>query len=1126
MSLSLDELKSVPSLQPSGENWTIFAIRLEAAVRAKRVWDHFDGSSTRPEAAAAVPPTIRPSAQSFGPLGWPNLGLTGSAPAPQPPPVAPEGIQTRSGRGRGRGRGAATAPPPQPEPPIESLPPLPPSPGVPPADDDDDDDLTLSICQDAWDKDEDTANYLLTSKLPDTTIVRILTCRTIAEKWRLVVQEYTDKSMFAQTSLKNEFMESKCPKGANVKQFLNELRLKKQTLAACGVTIDDDAYRSTIINSIPPGLAKYASTQVSAAEVAASHAISFYGGQISQETIRKIRAIDPDALIHLISVESERESKERERRKTDQKRDTKGKEVSLIAEERPRKETRTCRYCHKPGHIVKNCKKLKERKDQSYSGPKREMNNSPPETEKPKSKDGNMKESANVTVDSEDESDWCAAVDEDVEEGVECPPGFEDWFDKDKNDYPMVELSAKVTEDTPEEEERISQVIIDSGSTRHLSPNKSDFISFRTVPPKLLRAANRQPFHTVGEGTIEIELPNGDSASKVQLKDVWYSPRVTSTLISVGRLDSMGHESTFGNGKCIIIDPEGRKIADIPRTERGLYRFNVDSATYLINDEDERQKLTVDQLHARLGHISPKSATQLITKGLVEGIQLDQSVPAPKTCDSCLYGRATRFQITKARSSKLAENFGDEIHTDLWGPSPVQSIGGKRYYVSFTDDATRFTYLAIIRSKRDAFDSYKMFAKWAEMQHGVKIKRLHSDRGGEFTGKDFVEFLKSQGTEQKLTVHDTPEHNGVAERVNRTIGKKMRSMLHSSILPKNLWSECCKHAAWLKNRVVTRPLGNKTPYEALYGKKPFLKGLPEWGSRVWVHDTSGSKLDKRVREGRWVGYDSALNGSRIYWPENKSLTVERSVYFSPSDVKSIRLEREEEKETPSEKNKNEEKETYKSKTIVDEDNENSSKCIKKPSPYVRRVLAGEGSDRSLPRGMHAAVAAAADVIDERVDDYDEEYAFMATMDDRLWEQAMKEEIHALESAGTWEKRDHVPKGTNIVGSKWVFKVKKDAAGKSIRYKARLVAQGFSQVPGVDFFETYAPVAKLSTIRAVLAMAALYDLELEQIDVKSAYLNGHFDDGEDIFMRPPPGYARSKTEVYELKKPIYGLKQSG
>ncbi|KAL5536319.1 hypothetical protein ACEPAF_140 [Sanghuangporus sanghuang] len=142
--------------------------------------------------------------------------------------------------------------------------------------------------------------------------------------------------------------------------------------------------------------------------------------------------------------------------------------------------------------------------------------------------------------------------------------------------------------------------------------------------------------------------------------------------------------------------------------------------------------------------------------------------------------------------------------------------------------------------------------------------------------------------------------------------------------------------------------------------------------------------------------------------------------------------------------------THQYKTInINEDNENTSKCTRKPSPYVRRVLAGEASDRRLPHGMCSVVAATADVIDERVDDYNEEYVFMAAMDVvdvveprslsearrlpewRLWEQAMKEELHTLESAGTWEKHDFILEETNVVGSKWVFKVKRDAAGKPI-----------------------------------------------------------------------------------------------
>ena len=94
----------------------------------------------------------------------------------------------------------------------------------------------------------------------------------------------------------------------------------------------------------------------------------------------------------------------------------------------------------------------------------------------------------------------------------------------------------------------------------------------------------------------------------------------------------------------------------------------------------------------------------------------------------------------------------------------------------------------------------------------------------------------------------------------------------------------------------------------------------------------------------------------------------------------------------------------------------------------------------------------------------------------LWEKAIVEELEVLRKAGTWEVVD-APPDANVIGSKWVFQVKKDAAGNVVRYKARLVAQGFSQVPGIDYFNTFAPVARLVSIRAVLAMAAVCDLEL-------------------------------------------------
>ena len=117
----------------------------------------------------------------------------------------------------------------------------------------------------------------------------------------------------------------------------------------------------------------------------------------------------------------------------------------------------------------------------------------------------------------------------------------------------------------------------------------------------------------------------------------------------------------------------------------------------------------------------------------------------------------------KIQQGGRATQFGDEIHTDVWGPAPLPTKGGKRYYVTFTDDNTRFTHLQLLKTKDETLDAYRNFESWCDTQLGAKIKKLHSDRGGEYLGKAFELHLKEKGTEQKLTVHSTPQHNGIAE---------------------------------------------------------------------------------------------------------------------------------------------------------------------------------------------------------------------------------------------------------------------------------------------------------------------------------------------------------------------------
>ena len=113
---------------------------------------------------------------------------------------------------------------------------------------------------------------------------------------------------------------------------------------------------------------------------------------------------------------------------------------------------------------------------------------------------------------------------------------------------------------------------------------------------------------------------------------------------------------------------------------------------------------------------------------------------------------------------------------------------------------------------------------------------------------EFTKYLQKEGTEQRLTTADTPQHNGIAESLNCRLLECVCAMLHQSCLPKNLWAEAVQHAFWIKNRTSTKVLGNIMPYERFYWEKPNLSDLHEWGQDIWIHDPTGSKLDARAKQ--------------------------------------------------------------------------------------------------------------------------------------------------------------------------------------------------------------------------------------------------------------------------------------
>ena len=185
------------------------------------------------------------------------------------------------------------------------------------------------------------------------------------------------------------------------------------------------------------------------------------------------------------------------------------------------------------------------------------------------------------------------------------------------------------------------------------------------------------------------------------------------------------------------------------------------------------------ELHAHLSHISVTMIRDMLAKGMISGVALHPNHSDMGQCVACEYGKAVQKPIGNVREPSRSAKLSDEIHTDVWGPSPVQTPGKCSYYCLFTDNHTRYTRVNLMYAKSNAFSAYLEFKSWLKTQHGIPIKRLCSDCGGEYLSDEFSRHLKRNGMEWKLTTHDTPEHNGVAEQLNRTLVEHVHTIFSS-----------------------------------------------------------------------------------------------------------------------------------------------------------------------------------------------------------------------------------------------------------------------------------------------------------------------------------------------------------
>ena len=565
---------------------------------------------------------------------------------------------------------------------------------------------TAAIAQ--WDKDERSAKSLLTQKLPDSTVVMVHGKTTVRERWETVVKEFSKKSAYAQADMRAKFMAMRCPDKGNPREFLEGLRVRKEELAQAGVVVDEKDYFSIIISSLPYALSNFASSQLAAAQYLSSKKIS------------------PDDLLSMLLEESDRQRAQFQRRRVSGKGKEDGNEALSVDQSSKKKGKGqghrhaevTCWNCDEKGHISRNCKKPKKSKSKDDSW-KQGGNGKA---------SGSGSGSANVAEKVEEEDGAWAAEEESVwfDEVVEAigREGKGDAMVKDLGDTSGEAFIVAETIKTSGTAE-----IYDSGCTNHISPYRERFENFEQTPPRSFKAANKQSFNTIGKGDLVIDIPNGNSFTKLRLRDVQYTPNVAYTLVSIGRLDDDGFTAKFGNGKCILNGPDGEKVGEVIRTARKAYKVVHEEGMANVVEET----LTLDQLHRRMGHASVQVIRDLVAHGMVTGLRLEYTPTGqPFFCESCIYGKATRKSVPKVREGERAAVFGGEVHSDLWGKSPVESRGGKNYMDTYIDDKTRLTHVYFLRTKDEQPTAYKTYEAWVVNHMGVKIKALNSDRGGEY----------------------------------------------------------------------------------------------------------------------------------------------------------------------------------------------------------------------------------------------------------------------------------------------------------------------------------------------------------------------------------------------------------
>jgi hypothetical protein len=468
----------------------------------------------------------------------------------------------------------------------------------------------------------------------------------------------------------------------------------------------------------------------------------------------------------------------------------------------------TCHYCQKKGHIQPDCHKKK--KDDADKKKKEESGSS----------GGNKAANSHILVPTS------ASIEE-------------------VNDNVGVALYTA---------ERV-RWMMDSGATHHITPHRSDFKDY-TLCKGSVRLGDKSTIDQVGVSSVVFTTSLG---TPITLSNVLHIPQVKTRFMSTRALAQKGAEVSFTQSSFKIVVNQCRVAEGY--LEDNLYWLDASSIGL---NAHVKSAATLDTWHQRMGHMS-HAALKSYGPSALTGMDLDSSTTAPTVCCGCEVGKSTRKPFS-ASSTKRTSAILEVVHSDLAGPMQTKSLQGSYYTATFIDDHSKLAVVYFIASKDQFAKVFKMYLSWVETQTTLKLKALHSDRGGEYMAKAVQDTLKQRGIEHHLTMPGSPQSNGKAERFNRTITDKAMAMLHTAGLSFGFWEYAMNAAVHIYNRSPTRTLKWHTPFEVWYsGKVPDVSHLRVFGCKGYMHVPTDKrrKLDAKAIEVTLVGFEPGAKGYQL-----------------------------------------------------------------------------------------------------------------------------------------------------------------------------------------------------------------------------------------------------------------------